>query len=100
MFFIQYSLSAYNLTIMTIFLVTDLLVIYLNTNPTKSKSKGIKNRDRKVSEEIIIKVPGYRNPQLVSAVEYNPLFFFLLANIATGKKKPAGPAVVTRSFIK
>ena len=66
-------LSAYNLTILTAFLLTDLVVIHLNNKSGKAKPSQIKTISA-----------GYRCPQLVFAVDYNPLFLFLLANIATG----------------
>ena len=69
-----YLLSAYNLTILTAFLLTDLLVLHLNTKPGKAKASQMKT----------ISPGGYRCPQLVSAVDYNPLFMFLLSNLATG----------------
>ena len=68
-----YLLSAYNLTILTAFLLTDLLVLHLNPRPGRTKA----SQTRTFS-------PGYRSPQLVLAVDYNPLFLFLVANIATG----------------
>merc|ERR550519_3230219 len=64
---------AYNLTILTAFLLTDLIVLQLNTKPGKAKA----------SQARTISPGGYRSPQLVFAVDYNPLFLFLLANIAT-----------------
>ena len=62
---------AYNPTILAVFLITDLMVINYNTKHRKSKR--------------IDSVLGYRVPRLVSAVEYNPLAFFLIANVATGR---------------
>ena len=62
------------MTILTAFLLTDLLVLHLNTKPGKAKASQMKT----------ISPRGYRCPQLVLAVDYNPLFMFLLSNIATG----------------
>ena len=75
---------AYNLTILTLFLLTDLLVLFLNTK-SKPKPKNIKNKQSNAKvekDETAIKL--YRVPNLVKAVDYNALLFFLLANIATG----------------
>ena len=74
---------AYNLTILSFFLITDLIVIHLQSK-SKSKSKGSKSKSLKDA----VKGPEtrsiYRCPSFVKAVDYNPLFFFLLANLGTG----------------
>ena len=49
------------------------LVLHLNPRPGKTKP----TQTRTFS-------PGYRSPQLVLAVDYNPLFLFLIANLSTG----------------
>jgi len=76
---------AYNLTVMTIFLLTDLLVLYMNIK-TKTKPKNIKGK--KQEEPIDIKEVEdstlYRCPNLVKAVDQNALLFFLVSNLLTG----------------
>ena len=76
---------AYNLTVMTIFLLTDLLVLYMNIK-TKTKPKNIKGK--KQEEPIEVKEVEdstlYRCPNLVKAVDQNALLFFLVSNLLTG----------------
>ena len=75
---------AYNLTVLTAFLLTDLLIIHLQskakTKAGKIKAKNLKTEPEKTSESSQM----YRCPNFVKAVDYNPLLFFLLANLGTG----------------
>jgi len=74
---------AYNLTILSFFLITDLIVIHLQSK-TKSKMKGSRTKSSKDSVKAPETSTMYRCPNFVKAVDHNPLFFFLLANLLTG----------------
>ena len=74
---------AYNLTILSFFLITDLIVIHLQSK-TKSKMKGLRTKSSKDSVKAPETSTMYRSPNFVKAVDHNPLFFFLLANLLTG----------------
>ena len=74
---------AYNLTILSFFLITDLIVIHLQSK-TKSKMKGSRTKSSKDSVKAPETSTLYRCPNFVKAVDHNPLFFFLLANLLTG----------------
>ena len=75
---------AYNLTVLLVFLLTDLLVIQINSKP-KPKPKNSKNKSNPpdpVTHQSDSKL--YRCPETVKAVDFNPLLFFLVANLLTG----------------
>ena len=75
---------AYNLTVLLIFLITDLFVIQINSK-TKQKPKNMKNKSNPpdpVTNQSDSKM--YRCPEIVKAVDFNPLLFFLVANLMTG----------------
>ena len=74
---------AYNLTILSFFLITDLIVIHLQSK-SKSKIKGSRSKSSKDSMKTLETCSIYRCPNFVKAVDHNPLFFFLLANLMTG----------------
>merc|ERR1711915_592656 len=70
---------------MTIFLLTDLLVLYMNIK-IRTKAKNIKGKRQE--EQIEIKKDEsctlYRSPNLVKSVDHNALLFFLVSNLMTG----------------
>ena len=76
---------AYNITVLTMFLITDLIVLCCisSSSGVKNKSKP-KNQKNRAASEHKSKVELYRCPKLVEAVDYNPLTFFLLSNLLTG----------------
>ena len=75
---------AYNLTVLLIFLITDLFVIQINSKP-RQKPKNMKNKSNHPDP---VTNPSnsnmYRCPEIVKAVDFNPLLFFLAANLMTG----------------
>lgn len=99
---------AYNLTLMSLFLLLDLLVMFvgevkLGTAPDTSKSSRVTRAKPRQSQDNLKKPPKktkdiqneekpipslecslYRCPTIYKAIDFNGLAFFLLANVGTG----------------
>eukprot|EP00088_Acartia_fossae_P059827 TRINITY_DN7151_c0_g2_i10.p1 TRINITY_DN7151_c0_g2~~TRINITY_DN7151_c0_g2_i10.p1 ORF type:complete len:488 (-),score=77.63 TRINITY_DN7151_c0_g2_i10:639-2102(-) len=85
---------AYNLSILSGFLLIEAIVIFLaeiktgDSRFTKEKKNRIPTKRKKDVQEMPKLLPwkqkGVRTSVLYQAISYNPLTFFILANLATG----------------